>query len=155
MANAVSFLVGFAAVVIGAFLLHGAWQRAPRLGPVKPRSRVEPAQAGPVAQLAALATSHGVVGFRETIEQETRAQLVAWMAARKKAPADLPPILAAVVERSGEDAWLRDEAFGGYRGPEWLFPVWVRFTRLSESREARTIRYLDALTRALQETVKP
>lgn len=162
--GALGAFVGFVATALAAWLLYVTWTRSPRLAALRPRSRVEPAQPGPVAQLALVARSAGIDPFRAAIEEETRAQLRAWAHARGVAPDAIPdaaragrlrvpPVLLHALDHGGEAAWSREVSLAGFRGPRILFPFWSAFARLTESRDARTLRYLDALTRALQETV--
>lgn len=153
-------LIGVLAVAGAAYLLYHAWTASARLGPFRPRAKIEPARLGPVGELVASGVQHTV--FAHHIDAEVRAQLLAFAQDRSIPAAEipaavadgrltLPPLVLRSLEPGAQEAWAKERALSRYTGPRPFFFLWAIFARATESREAITIRYLDALTKELEE----
>lgn len=166
MAEGSDVFAGFLAVlaVLGAgWVTIRAATRAPRAAPLRVRAGVAPGTAGPVRALLDGAKDADTLSIR--LEEPARRILLDWLAARG-VPANeagetarsgrlrLDPVLVHLLEQGSADEWWREDARARWRGPSFLFTPWRRLVELTGSREARCVRWLDLMTRKLEETVQ-
>ena len=166
MADGTDVLAAFLAVVavlgVGWLTLR-AVVRSPRMEPLRTRVAVTPVTKGPVQAL--LQAGGGPFSLAARLEGSARHTLSEWMAAKRGVPpveakeaalagrVRLDPVLVHLMEERTFDAWWRDEAYARWKGPRGLFLVWYKLVELTGSRESRCVRYLDHMTKKLEETV--
>jgi hypothetical protein len=136
-------------ILAGIVVAGIAARAAPRARALSAREEAKPLAEGPLRQTIQNATDTRALA--DQASRVSRALLSDALSDRGLAPekARLAPILQQLLGGGAVSTWWRLEARASYRGPRALFWPWYAMRSITETDEARSLRYIESLGKEL------